>query len=65
MSAIWFPWLQPFRNDKQNHVNTPLNEKLAVTAHRCQKKTSLTWMKIFTDRSPPAKLKTLVNRNVT
>ena len=65
MSAIWFLWLQPFRNDKQNHVNTPLNEKLAITAHRCQNKTLLHCMKIFTDRPPPAKLKMLVNKNVT
>ena len=56
MSAIWFPWLQLFRNDKQNHVNIPLHEKLGITAHRCQNKTLLNCMKIFTDRPLPAKM---------
>ena len=65
MSAIWFPWLQPFRNDKQNHVNTPLHLKLGITAHRRQNKTLLNYMKIFTDQPPPAKMKILVNKNVT
>ena len=65
MSAIWFLWLKPFRNDKQNNGNSPLNDKLAITAHRWQNKTLIICMKVFINRPLAAKLKILVNKNIT
>ena len=61
MSAIWFLLLKTFRNDKQNYGNSPLNDKLAITAHRCQNKTLINCMKIFINRPLAAKLKILIN----
>ena len=65
MSAIWFLWFKPFRNDKQNYENSPLNDKLVITAYRRQNKTQLNCMKIVTNRPQAAKLKILDNKNVT
>ena len=65
MSAIWFLWLKPFRNDKQNNENSPINDKLATTAHSWQNKTLIICRKIFIHRPLAAKLKILVSKNVT
>ena len=64
MSAILFLWLILFRNDKQNYGNSPLNDKLAKTAHRWRNKTLINYMNLFINGSPTAKLKILVNKNV-
>ena len=65
MSVIWFLWLKPLRNDTQNNENSPFYDKLAITAHRRQNKTLIIAMKIFINRPLAAKLKLLVNKNVT
>ena len=59
MSVIWFLWLKPWRNDKQNNESSLFYDKLAITAHRRQNKTLIISMKIFINRPLAAKLKIL------